>query len=257
MIVKFIDNTVSASTTPTCPKCKGTIPSQDINVSNDIAFCRNCDASYSLSSLTFGPPPLDEKVDVNQPPAGAWFRQSGNSAVLGATHRSLPQAAGLLFMCLFWNGLVSFFASMALASTIKNLGLPLPAWFPIPKGGLMHGGMTVFMWLFLTPFILVGLGMLSGLLNCLAGRTEIGIQGDRGVLFTGIGRLGRRKRFSISEVKDVRIEARPWRDNNGAPHRSSQIVIQTHQKPITFGTTLTDERRRFVAAALKKLVAAQ
>jgi len=34
-------------------------------------------------------------------------------------------------------------------------------------------------------------------------------------LFAGIGSLGRRKYFSTSEVKDVRIEDKRWRDSDG------------------------------------------
>jgi hypothetical protein len=112
--------------------------------------------------------------------------------------------------------------------------------------------MTIFLWVFLTPFIVIGLGMLLSFLSCLGGRTEIQIQANQGLLFTGIGPLGWRKRFSTSDVRDVRIEEKRWRDNNGGSHRNSQIIIETAQKPIKFGSMLSQERRAFVAGCLKK-----
>jgi len=143
---------------------------------------------------------------------------------------------------------------MAAASTLKHLGIPLPAWFPVPKGSAMPIGMTLFLWIFLTPFIALGLGMFLLVCSSIAGRTEIGIQGSRGVLFCGVGPLGFRKRFSVSEIRDVRIEDTPWRDRNGAARHNAKIVIDTNPKPISFGSMLTEERRQFMAGALTKLV---
>jgi hypothetical protein len=156
-----------------------------------------------------------------------------------------------MFFCLFWNGIVSVFVSQALASTLRHLGLPLPAWFPVAKGSFMPVGFTIFLWLFLTPFIAVGLAMFAAFLGCLAGRTEVRIQGTEGVLFTGIGSLGLRKRFSTAEVKDVRIENRRWRDSDGDSRRKTQIVIDTDQRPLKFGSALTEKRRSFVAGVVK------
>ena len=123
----------AVAVTPTCPRCKQVIPTEDVNVAKDIAFCRNCNLSCSLSGLTLGKA-IDENVDVNNPPAGCWFQEEGDTVVLGATHRSLGQAFGALFICLFWNGIVSVFVCLAAASTLHHLGVPLPEWFPVLKG---------------------------------------------------------------------------------------------------------------------------
>jgi len=251
---QWLDKVVSAlSVTPTCPQCKGVIPSDDINVANDIAFCRTCNLSHRLSDLTSGAT-VDTDVDASRPPAGTWFQRDGRGTVIGATHRSIGQAFGLLLFVLFWNGIVSVFVALALASTLKLLGIPAPGWFPPAKmnGGPMGIGMTLFLWLFLTPFIAIGLSMLMAFLSCLAGKTELQIQGNQCVLFSGIGALGRRKRFSTSEVKDVRIEDKRWRDSDGDSRRNTQIIIETTQKPIKCGSMLTNERRQFVAGCLKK-----
>jgi hypothetical protein len=250
----WLEKVISAlSVTPTCPGCKGVIPSEDINVASDIAFCRHCNLSHRLSDLTSGTT-VDTDVDASRPPAGTWFQRDGRGTVIGSTHRSIGQAFGLLLFTLFWNGIVSVFVLLALASTLHHLGLAIPQWFPAPKmnGNSMSLGMTLFLWLFLTPFIAIGLGMLCVFLSCLAGRTELLIQGSQCVLFTGVGALGWRKRFSTSEVKDVRIEDKRWRDSDGDSRRNTQIVVETSEKPIKFGSMLTDERRRFIAGCVKK-----
>jgi len=239
--------------TPTCPRCKQAIPSEDINVAKDIAFCRNCDLSHRLSDLATGLV-VDDEVDVNRPPAGVWYERNNCSVVIGATHRSLGQAFGLLFFCLFWNGIVSVFLSMAVISTLQHLGVTLSSWVhpPTSRGGPVPVGLTIFLWIFLTPFIAVGFILLGAFLSSLAGRTQIRIEDRQGTLSTGIGPLSFRKRFSTAEVRGVQLEERPWRDSRGNSRCQTQIVIETDGNPIKFGSMLSPERRRFVASALKK-----
>jgi hypothetical protein len=242
------------SVQPICPRCKSVIPGEDINVARDIAFCRNCNVSHSLSALSSGRV-VDENVDVSRPPDGTWFRREGDGLVLGATNRSLGSAFGLLFFAVFWNGIVSFFVLAALVSTLHHLGVSAPEWFPasLAKSGTnMPLGLTIFLWIFLTPFIAIGLFVFSQFLNCLAGRTEVRLQGGRGVIFTGVGHMGFRKRFAASDVRDVRIEDKSWFDSKGNPRRNTQIVIDTNINPLKFGNMLAEPRRGFMAGALKK-----
>src|SRR4051794_38003344 len=142
-----LDKIVSAlAVTPTCPRCKGVIPSDDVNVANDIAFCRTCNLSHHLSDLTLGTT-VDTDVDASRPPAGTWFRRDGRGLVIGAAHRSLGQAFGLLLFVLFWNGIVSVFVAVALGSTFQLLGIPVPRWFPPThsRGVPLGIGMTLFL----------------------------------------------------------------------------------------------------------------
>jgi hypothetical protein len=252
--MQVLEKMLSAlSVTPTCPRCKQVIPSEDINVANDIAFCRSCNLSHSLAALASGSV-VDENVDLSRPPAGTWFQREGDGMVVGATHRSFGQAFGLLFFALFWNGIVSVFVSLAIASTLQHLGVSLPGWLPphFLKPTNIPLGLTLFLWVFLTPFIAVGLVVAFSFLSCLAGRTEIRVQGGEADLFSGVGPVGLRKRFLTTNVRDVRIEDRRWRDSDGDSRRNSQIIIETDQKPIKFASMLTQERRRFVAGAAKK-----
>jgi hypothetical protein len=243
-------------TTPTCSRCGKTIPSEDINVANDVAYCRTCNLSHQLSALTQGTE-LDTSIDLNRPPAGAWYRNGGSGPVIGASHRSIGGAVGALAISVFWNGIVSVFVLVAIAGTLRHLGLSQPSWFPAPNmnGSPMSVGMTIFLWIFLTPFILIGLVMIGAFLSALGGRTEVRMRNAEGSVFTGIGSLGYRRRFDASSVKDVRIDDKQWRDSDGGSRRKTYVVIETREgKLVKFGSMLTEERRKFMAGATRKVL---
>jgi len=238
--------------TPVCSKCRRTIPPDEINVANDVAYCRDCNISYRLSELTFGGD-VSADIDLNHPPKGAWFISDGGGTVIGATNRSLGAAFGLLFFALFWNGIVSIFVLCAISGTLHILHLPQPDWFPTPKmnGGDMGVGMVLFLWVFLTPFITIGLFLAGSCLNCLFGRTEARVNGAQSIVFTGIGALSWRQRFDASQVKDARI----LQTTSSKGQDTFHLVIETREgKQIKFGSMLSNGRRQFVLGALQKTV---
>jgi len=237
--------------TPTCPKCRRTIPPEDINVAQDVAYCRACNLSHRLSDLTTGGD-MTAQVDVNHPPQGAWFKSDGSGTVIGATNRNLAAAFGMLFFAVFWNGIVSVFVSFAIAGTLRQMHVPLPAWFPNPGmngSGGMSLGMTIFLWLFLTPFIAVGLFVAGTCLSSLFGRTEVRIESSRGTAFTGIGGLGWKRSFDASQVRAVRLFER--RNNQGQDSFSVLIELRDG-KQVKLGSLLTNERRQFMLGALTR-----
>ena len=238
--------------TPTCSKCRRVIPSDDINVAQDVAYCRGCNLSYRLSELTAGQENF-ANLDLQRPPPGAWYSSGGGGTVVGATNRSLGVALGALFIAVFWNGIVSVFMAIAIAATLNNLHLPVPAWFPAPKmsgeNGMMGAGMTLFLWLFLTPFIFIGLTVVATALTSLFGRTEARLENTRGRVFTGVGPVGWKRNFEVAQVKDVSIE----RKHNHEGRDSFSILVETREgKQIKFGSLLTNERRQFMVGALRK-----
>ncbi len=237
-------------TTPTCTKCRRLIPPEEINVANDVAYCRSCNISYQLSELTFDNG-IDSAVDVNRPPGGCWFVNDGGGTVIGATHRSLVTAAGLLFFALFWNGIVSIFVALATAGTLRVLGWPHPAWFPAPKmnGEEMGVGMVLFLWLFLTPFITVGMFVAGSCLSALFGRTEVRVNGTQGTVFTGVGSLGWRRRFDAAQVKNVTLQQK--RNSEGSD--SFVLLLEMRAgKQVKLGSLLSGERRNFMLVALRQ-----
>jgi hypothetical protein len=233
--------------------CKHAIPGDDVNVAKDIAFCRRCNQVHSFSGLVMIAE-QESGVDLSQPPDGAWSYGDGRNSVIGATHRSLGAALGALAISLFWNGIVSIFVALAVSATLQHMGIALPHWFPSPRmnGGEMGVGMTIFLWLFLTPFIAIGLAMIGAFFSALAGRTQVRIGQGEGVVFTGIGSVGYRRRFNPSEVREVRIHDDSWRDSDGDRRRKTHIIIEANDgKLIKFGSTLREDRMRFVAAAIR------
>jgi hypothetical protein len=126
------------------------------------------------------------------------------------------------------------------------------------NGSEMGVGITLFLWIFLTPFMAIGLAMVGALVACVGGRAEVQINGGDAAVFNGIGAIGWHSRFEISSVKDVRIDDKQWRDSDGDRQRKTNIVIETASgKLITFGSMLTDERRAFVAAAVRRTLTRQ
>jgi hypothetical protein len=240
--------------TPKCPRCGAAIQGDDVNVARDVAYCRPCNLAHELSALLRAVEQNDG-VDLRHPPAGAWHRKDATGTVIGATHRSPGAAAATFGISLFWNGIVSLFVLVAMAGTLRHLDVTPPAWFPAPEmnGGDMGVGMTIFLWLFLTPFILIGLVLMGAFLSCLGGRTEVRFGGSGGCVFTGIGPLGWSRRFDPRAVKAVRIDDQRWRDSDGDRRRNTRIVIETREgRLINFGSHLSEERRKFVAAAARK-----
>ena len=237
-----------------CPKCRRPIPTEDLNVSTDIAICRPCDAIHRLSELLEAEE-LAGSVDLTRPPKGAWFRRQGLTVVAGATTRALGSAAGLLFFCVFWNGIVSIFVSLASFSTLKLLGWNPPDWLPLQgtKGLDMPWYGLAGLWLFLTPFIAIGLGVAGGVLMSLFGRTEVTLQGGDSSVFTGIGPVGRRRRFDSRQIRTVRIEDETWRTSKGGTRQTREAVIQLQDGTrVKFGSGLAEERLQFVAGALRR-----
>ncbi len=55
------------------------------------------------------------------------------------------------------------------------------------NGGPLSVGMTIFLWIFLTHSIVIGLIIIVAFLSSLGGRTEVRLGSAEGVVFSGIG----------------------------------------------------------------------
>jgi hypothetical protein len=211
----------------------------------------------TLLKMSFTVAPVTTGVNFDRPPAGVTCDLASGHLSVSATHRSLGMAAGTLAFALFWNGIVSIFVLIAIAGTLNNFGVTLPSWFPAPdmNGSPMSTGMTLFLWIFLTPFIVIGVSMMGAFFLSVGGRTEVQADPTGGTVFTGMGPLGYRRRFIPSHVSDVRIEDKQWRDSDGDRQQKTNIIIETKEgKLIRFGSMLSSERRRFLAAVLRKFL---
>ncbi|MEZ6243842.1 MAG: hypothetical protein R3B57_12460 [Phycisphaerales bacterium] len=230
-----------------CPKCHADIPPDDINVGENVAYCRACDTVHKLSELAERED-LDEAASESVP-AGAWLRDDGNETRLGATMRSTGTAIFFILFSGFWNSIVLVFLANVIASFFG-------AKVPITQGEhgtphTMRRDEAWFLLLFLIPFILVGLGTFVVALMALFGKVEIALRSGDGRAFTGLGPVGWTRRFDSTRVKSVSIETADS-STNGKPDR--QIVIDAADRTVKIGTTLSRARRRWLAGALQRML---
>ncbi|MFI4881210.1 MAG: hypothetical protein ACIAQU_01350 [Phycisphaerales bacterium JB064] len=259
----------------TCP-CGATIEIDDINIAEGVALCRRCGKVSRLSAIASGDmvehpraTGARSKKDAAEerkaaalaqgdPPAGCGLHDYGDRVVLRASARSMSSAAGLLFFCAFWNGIVSIFLVVLFSSIMAHMGVTLPAWFPSPMQSSGQGsssnmplGMTVFMGLFLTPFVLIGLAMFGALLVSVAGKVEVRLHGPDGVVFTGVGPFGWKRKFDADAVEAVRLTESDVEVNN---RKQRAIAIETAKKTIKFGSGMPDQRRLWLGGVLKTML---
>src|SRR5262245_60159278 len=224
----------------TCPKCGGVIPQDDINVAKDIAFCRKCDKGFPLSDIVMDTPV--GPVDLASPPRGAWYRDEGGTVSLGASTRS-GTGAFFLFFALFWNSITWVFVVVFVTEAIRPGTIPM-------KSSSGHPMPTAFGLLFMVPFVLVGLGTGAAAMLGIFGRVEATVRaGEHCQVFVGVGNIGWRRPFDAASVTGVSIRPSGWTQNG-----RQQMAICLDGPGLKFGGFLTDERRAFVAAALRKVL---
>ena len=237
-----------------CPECQSEIPSIDINVSTDLALCRHCDTTHAFSEL-LQRRDLSREIKNAKPPRGVRERATLHGISYGVSHRSLLGALGFLAFSLFWNGIVSIFVLINLSSTLNLLGFTPPEWFPTPimNEQSMGWGLTLFLWLFLTPFLLVGAGVVGTFFMSLAGRTAVRINANEGRIFTGVGPIGWSRKFVPHNVRRVTLTDANWKDSDGDRHTNQEIILEMNNGDhLKFGTGMKAERRTYLAAKLQR-----
>ncbi len=242
-----------------CPKCGTEAVGLDVASDGTSVFCQRCRQRRRLGRDTSAD--QLEKVDLSRPPHGAWYRDDGVTMIVGATHRSLVNAARTLINALFWNGIVAFFVALAISSTLHLFGFPTPSFFPKPvlNDRTMTVSVTIGVWIFLTPFIVIGMKFMADFVSSLSGQTEVTITPREAVIFSGVGKAGRRRRFDPATIGDVKIIDKVWRDEDGDWQESATIVLFAcdNRRCIKLGTKMTKPRKLFVAAAIRKALERQ
>jgi hypothetical protein len=209
-----------------CPQCGQGLTGDNINVATDMARCARCDEVFELSTLVRDrvPGPLD----LDDPPRGAWYQSQFDGFVVGASTRH-PIALFLVpFMCV-WSGF--------------SLG-------GIYGGQLVRGRFDLFQSLFGIPFLLGTMLFGTIALMAVCGKVVVRVAGSEGEVFTGIGPFGWRRGFDALGVTAVRVES----SISGQNQRTMSIVLDGPRK-LRFGSGLTENRRDFVAAVLRRELA--
>lgn len=245
-----------------CPSCGADLPPDDINVREGVALCRACNTITRLIDLADQAEPVIDADPSTPPPGCQLIDDEPRRIVVRASARSLSGAAGAGCFAVFWNSIVLVFVLIALAGTWQHVIGPVPSWFPAPnfgsggagsgqgQGQMMPLGMVIFLWIFLTPFILVGATMAFVALVSLGGRVEVRLEDALGIVRTAVGPLAWRRRFDASNVKAVRIGETSWKQNG----QSKPVVEIEADRTVRFGSMLTDERRAWMVAVLKRLL---
>lgn len=208
-----------------CPKCRAKIPLEDINVSTDLALCRRCGESWKYSELVEESTFAD--IDLARPPGGAWFKQvQPNGFEVGATTRSAGAFFLVPFMCV-WSG--------------GSLG-------GIYGSQIYHHKFDLLLSLFGIPFLLGTLVLGSSALMTVFGKVLVRIQGNDGLVFTGVGPVGWRRRFKWNEVSTIGTTEK----NGNRGSASTQIKLEG-SKRINLAAGIKEARMEFMLGALRQL----
>jgi hypothetical protein len=211
-----------------CVSCRSSIALQDVNVSTDIALCRNCGKTMSFSEVIniCG----TNEIDPSKPPKGVLIEDSpihGRSLI----YRKVP--AFLLFIIpftVFWSG----FSMFGIYGTQIKDG----------KFDLMRS-------LFGLPFLFGTIILLSVIFFGLFGRWRIGFSGGLVSVALQVGPIGWTRRILCDRSANVGIKAAKWYKNN-VPQKV--IEVDCLGKKMRFGSSLSDDAKVFVAEMLRRMI---
>jgi hypothetical protein len=207
-----------------CPTCQAEIPLADVNVSTDLALCRRCGKTFAFSRLVEEQTP--SPVDLSRPPRGSWFHSDMSGFEVGSTTRSAGAFFLVPFMCV-WSGF--------------SLG-------GIYGTQIVKGQFNLMMSLFGIPFVLGTLLFGSIAVMSVCGKVSVRVRGNEGMVFTGVGPIGWRRRFDWSDVTGLRLTERTG--SRGAI--SNQISFEGNKR-LDFASGLKAERLDFMIAALRQM----
>lgn len=203
-----------------CPKCSAPVPTDQVNVAKDLAYCPQCRDAFSVSDMLSEGPGADA---LAEPPAGAWRRVEDGASIIGASTRS-PIALFLVpFMCV-WSG--------------GSLG-------GIYGSQIIKGKLDLGLSLFGIPFVLGTVMLGSVALMAVFGKVEVTV-GRASSVFVGIGSIGWTRRFDWSTVTSIR-------EDFGGARGSNKVIVLEGKDRLAFGTGLNESRRFFLVRALKQL----
>ncbi|NOY74330.1 MAG: hypothetical protein GXP32_00875 [Kiritimatiellaeota bacterium] len=209
-----------------CAKCGEAIPDEDFNVSTDIAYCRKCDFKQSLSELLEA-----DEIDASityDPPGGTFFQEDFQGFTVGARFSK----GFLLFLIPFtcaWSG-------------FSMWGIYIQPF--------LRGKFDVTIMLFGLPFLFGSIVLCSVVFTALFGSLKIMVKDYDGKIIFGVGGLGWKRRFNVADVDSVSLKTSNVRVNN-IPQKGV-CISGANMEPITFGTTLKENQKEYVAAVLKQ-----
>jgi hypothetical protein len=212
-----------------CGSCGAGIALADVNVATDIALCRSCGKTMPFSDIA--PIPGAADVDLSRPPKGVRIEDSpirGRSII----HRKTP------LVVLF---LIPFTAVWSGGSMTGIYGRQ------IAKGEFDPG-----MSLFGLPFLIGTIVLVSVILFMLFGRWRFSCNRGQLEVATEVGPISWTRRLACDKSARVSIKASAWRRNN-VPQ--NQIHVEYQGNSLKFGAMIPEDRKTFIAEAIRRMLA--
>jgi len=233
-----------------CPGCGTAIDADAINITEGVALCPSCGRLSRLSEVVERRRPVGEILENRT--RGCSVTQQGHEIVAKVRHFSLGGFLGLLALTLFWNGITGLFVLIAIAGLYSNLVGPIPHWFPAPpmQDG-MGLGMSIFICLFMIPFVAIGVGIFAGAILALLGKTVAVIGEYEAYVSTGVFMFRWRRHFNPQQVHQVELVP-SGRNQNG--NASGYKIAIRADEDIEFAQSLPDARREWLYAVLHELL---
>jgi hypothetical protein len=172
---------------------------------------------------------------LDRPPPRTWFFTRDDSWQVGASTRSWAAVAFISLFLLLSIGLGWTVTRMA----IRDLGPGLAA-------SLMS-----------LPFWLGPIMLLAATALFAVGKVTVSVRGDRGVVFSGIGPLGTRRRFRWSEITLVEEEEVVTSSRLSSGTKRQPMVALVGNTRIHCGFMLSPERRQFIIEVLRTILKAE
>lgn len=235
-----------------CPDCDEVLGIENVNIKEGVGLCQKCQKLWRLSEVVFHDRPLREMIE--QPPEGCSVESTMTGSMIRVSLRSWGSFIGTLFICLFWNAIVSVFVCIAFSGLYANLIGDVPNWFPAPvmNDEKMSLGMTLFLCLFLTPFVTIGSIMFGAMILSAAGRLEILIDGANSYVSTGVGSFCWKRRFNAEQVTAIQYKVPTVRNDTDTNTRQNLEIVA--DRSVTFGSHLPDNRKEWLEAILRHLL---
>ena len=210
-----------------CPRCGKPFPMEDVNVSKDMALCRECGYSGPFLTVSAIPRLTDEEI-ANPPKRVTLKRDFGDSLSIVCR----PKRTALWFLIPFatiWSG-VSIGGIYGMQIVQRDFN-PLLSVFGV-------------------PFLLGTAGLLTAIFYLLFGHTTITLSKDHVRVFTGLFGKGRIREMQCEKGTVVSIEKSDFRVND-VPQ--SEIVLTSGGRTFKFGSmVLPTETLPYVAAVLQR-----
>lgn len=215
-----------------CPVCQIQIPSEQINVATDVAFCPQCEQATALSDMLAAGQDL-AGFDLDDPPKGVRFQETYDGWKLVNSTRSWAALFLVPFMCV-WSG--------------GSLG-------GIYGSQIMAGEFDLMLSLFGIPFVLGTLFLGSIALMTVCGKVVVSTSYDQGRVFTGVGPFGWTQKFDWASVTHIKKDTSFNNRNDAQTVQWAITMIGDKQTRINLG--YNENQRLYVLNALRRLMNAR